>query len=59
MYSVGEGNWAFQRSSDWRLTFLWTRGSKCTNHRKTISIACFLRGHLNVVNPMRDDLDFV
>ena len=39
--------------------FFLTRGSNCTNHRKTILIACFLRGHLNVVNPMRDDLDFV
>ena len=26
-----------------------TRGSKCTNHRKTILIACFLRGHLNLL----------
>ena len=34
------------RQDDWRLTFL-TRGSKCTNHRKTILIACFVRGHLN------------
>ena len=25
-----------------------TRGSKCTNHRKTVLIACFLRGHLNL-----------
>ena len=23
-----------------------TRGSKCTNHRKTVLIVCFLRGHL-------------
>ena len=40
-------------------SFFLTRGSNCTNHRKTILIACFLRDHLNVVNPMRDDLDFV
>ena len=26
-----------------------TRGSKCTNHRKTVLIACFLRGHLNLL----------
>ena len=26
-----------------------TRGSKCTNHRKTALIACFLRGHLNLL----------
>ena len=26
-----------------------TRGSKCTNKRKTILIACFLRGHLNII----------
>ena len=25
------------------------RGSKCTNHRKTILSACFLRGHLNLL----------
>ena len=28
-----------------------TRGSKCTNHRKTVLIACFLRGHLNILCP--------
>ena len=28
---------------------LLTRGSKCTNHRKTVLIACFLRGHLNLL----------
>ena len=26
-----------------------TGGSKCTNHRKTVLIACFLRGHLNLL----------
>ena len=26
-----------------------TRGSKCTNHRKTVLIARFLRGHLNLL----------
>ena len=29
--------------------FFLTRGSKCTNQRKTILIACFLRGHLNII----------
>ena len=38
-----------KRSTDWRLTFFLTRGSKCTNHRKTVLIACFLRGHLNLL----------
>ena len=26
-----------------------TRGSKCTNHRNIVLIACFLRGHLNLL----------
>ena len=26
-----------------------TRGSKCTSHRKTILISCFLRGHLKLL----------
>ena len=26
-----------------------TRGSKCANHRKTVLIACFLWGHLNLL----------
>ena len=35
-----------------------TRGSKCTNHRKTILIACFLRGHLNFLFLMSFDPKF-
>ena len=28
---------------------LLTRGSKCTNHRKAVLIACFLRGQMNLL----------
>ena len=46
-----EENFRFLRGPPRWLTsdiFL-TRGSKCTNHRKTVLIACFLRGHLNLL----------
>ena len=46
-----EVNFCFLRGSLWWLAseiFL-TRGSKCTNHRKTVLIACFLRGPLNLL----------
>ena len=33
----------------WASDIFLTRGSKCTNHRKTVLIACFLRGHLNLL----------
>ena len=46
-----EVNFCFLRGVLWWLAsdILLTRGSKCTNHRKTVLIACFLRGHLNLL----------
>ena len=51
MYSLSAGHWAFLRGPLRRLAsdiFL-TRGSKCTSRRKTILIAYFLRGHVNLL----------